>query len=97
MKSDVVSGLAKAAWPAFLVNEAGVIQEANPAAVQAFGQALGNGSASLASIWLAENDASPSEFLARWERSPAAMVQLKLLGTGGVSLVHQTCVCTLTD
>lgn len=97
MKSDVVSGLASAAWPAFLVDAAGVVYNANPAAVAAFGPAFGKGATPLASIWLAENDASPVEFLIRWERSPSAVVQLKLLGSGGNILAHQACICTFTD
>ena len=97
MKSDVVSGLASAAWPALLVDKTGMIHNANPAAVAAFGPALGKGATPLASIWLAENDVSPVEFFARWELSPTAVVSLKLLGLGGVSLTHQACICALAE
>src|ERR1700722_17917623 len=97
MKSDVVSGLASAAWPVFLVDKTGMIQGANPAAIQAFGPALANGSASLASIWRSENDVSPEVFLTRWESSPSAVIALKLLRSDGTSLAHQTSICALTD
>jgi nitrogen-specific signal transduction histidine kinase/ActR/RegA family two-component response regulator len=97
MKSDVVSGLASAAWPAFLVDAAGVVDNANPAAVAAFGQAFGKGATPLASIWHAENGASPVEFFARWERSPSAVVTLKLIGSSGSTLAHQACICAFTD
>jgi len=97
MKSDVVSGLASAAWPVFLVDKAGMIQGANPAAVEAFGTALGNGTTSLASVWRLENDVSPEVFLARWEGSPSAVIPLKLLGSDGTALAHQASICALTD
>ena len=97
MKSEVVSGLATAAWPAFLVDKTGMILNANPAAIKAFGLDLRKGPAPLASIWLAENEVSPVEFLACWDSSPTAVVLLKLLGAGGISLEHQACICALAE
>ncbi len=97
MKSDVVSGLANAAWPALLVDAAGTIHNANPAAVEAFGPDIGKGAATLATIWPAENQGSPAEFLARWERAPAATVQISLRGAGGINLAQTACVCALSE
>ena len=58
MKSDVVFGLENAGWPALLVDGAGTICRANPAAVTCFGAALAGGSPRLATIWAGENSST---------------------------------------
>src|ERR1700722_11447551 len=95
MKPDVVSGLVNAGWPVLLLDEAGVIHHANPAAVTALGAAAGVGSAPLANFWLAENTGTPAAFLARAETTPGAALPLRLRGDGGAQLVHQACVCSV--
>ena len=97
MKADVVYGLLNASWPVLIVDEAGVIQNANPAAVEVFGPSVANGSTPLISLWLAENDGTPAQFLARWKLSPATPVRLKLLAAGGLTLAYQASVCPVPD
>ncbi len=97
MKSDAVLGLVNAAWPVFVVNESGTIHSANPAAAHVLGASVAGSAASLSSIWLAENDVPSAEFLAHWERAPAAMAHIKLLGQGGAHLMFQACICSLLD
>jgi signal transduction histidine kinase/CheY-like chemotaxis protein len=96
MKLDVLNGLAAAGWPALLTDDAGVILNANPAAEAAFGPAALPGAA-LAAVWLAENDVSPADFLARAQNPATAVVPIKLLGPGGVPAAYSACVCTTVD
>ncbi len=77
MKLDEVFALENAGWPALLVNNAGTILRANQAAVKIFGPALEHGGTLLSSIWASENGSSAEQFIAQWERSPAASVPLK--------------------
>src|SRR5690349_19475194 len=85
MKSDVVFGIEKAVWPALLVDAAGKILHANPAAVKALGNEIGKGSTPLSKIWQAENELSPEKFLAQSEQSLAPASPIKLQGLDGVS------------
>jgi two-component system cell cycle sensor histidine kinase/response regulator CckA len=96
MKLDVVFGLEGAAWPSLLVDGAGVIRQANRAAIQTFGANVAPGSASLSAIWLAENDVAPAPFLVQTQESPNTPAQLKLLGDGGVTLTFQPAVCPIS-
>jgi signal transduction histidine kinase/CheY-like chemotaxis protein len=97
MKAEVLKGLAAAGWPVLLTDHAGAILNANPAAARAFGPAVSGASASLAGFWLAENDASPADFLARWQRTPSAALPVKLLGDGGVPGNWLAAICALPD
>ncbi len=97
MKSDVVLGLLNASWPVLLVDGAGMIQSANAMAAQAFGPAAGGGSASLTSIWPAENDVAPAQFLARWETAPAPTTRVRLRGVAGADLTYLACICLLPE
>lgn len=97
MKSEVVQGLAQAGWPVLLLDAAATVLSANPAAAQAFGATFAQGSAPLALIWLADNNNTPAEFLAQWERTPGTMPAVKLLGEGGVTWVFQACLCALVE
>ncbi len=94
MKPEVVSGLVNANWPVLLLDEAGVIHSANPAAAQAFGPQAAAGSAPLANFWLAENPVSPADFLAAAGSAPGVFLPIKLLGQGGISQSYQACVCS---
>ena len=93
---DVVSSLVNAGWPVLLLDEAGVIHHANAAAAAAFGTDLGAQPTPLASFWLAENSGAPADFLAHSERTPGLPHPIRLLGEGGLSLVHQAGVSTVT-
>jgi two-component system, cell cycle sensor histidine kinase and response regulator CckA len=96
MKLDVLTGLANAGWPVLLADVAGIVLNANPAAVAAFGPAANTGAA-LAAIWLAENDAAPADFLAGAVKSPGALPTLKLLAVGGAPATYSACVCTTVE
>jgi two-component system cell cycle sensor histidine kinase/response regulator CckA len=96
MKQDALNGLASAGWPVLLLDGAGTILAANPAAAALFGPAAESG-APIAAIWLAENDASPPDFLARAERTPSVMLPVKFLGAGGVPVTYSACLCTTID
>ncbi|HEV2694963.1 MAG TPA: ATP-binding protein [Verrucomicrobiae bacterium] len=89
MKPEVVSGLENATWPVLLLNPAGTVMLANPAAKTIFGAAL---SASLASIWAAENGGLP-EALALWLRAPATTQVLKYKNSGGAVATLTTAIC----
>lgn len=96
MKLDVLNGLANAGWPVLLTDEEGNILNANPAATAAFGPAAAPG-ATLAAIWLAENDASPAELLARAGQAAGGLVPMKLLAAGGDPAVYSACVCSTIE
>jgi signal transduction histidine kinase len=95
MKSDVVFVLDNAGWPAFLVHEAGSIVRANQAAVKTFGPALEGAAPLLSALWAAENGPPAEQFLAQWERSPAAMVPLKFRVKGGVIGSFAVSLCSI--
>src|SRR5579871_6341283 len=93
MKPDVVSGLANATWPVLLLDEAGVIHNANPAAVDVFGPTAATGSTSISGFWPDENGVSAVNFLLRAENSSGIVLPLKLIGQTGISQAYQACVC----
>ncbi|MDB6122295.1 MAG: putative Histidine kinase [Pedosphaera sp.] len=97
MKSDVVFGLEKAVWPAFLVDAAGMIRHANPAALQALGQTLEAGTSPLSTIWGADNEVSSEQFLVKAEQPSAPAMLLKLRDANGANMVFQACVCPVTN
>src|SRR5246127_3342595 len=92
MKSDVVLGLSNASWPVLLVEETGIIQNANEKAAAALGLRVGNALTTLGSIWLTET--KPVEFLTRCESSGPASIRLK--GADGTPLSYQACVTGFT-
>jgi two-component system cell cycle sensor histidine kinase/response regulator CckA len=96
MKLDEVFALENAGWPALLVNEAGSILRANQAAVKAFGPALEGVAALLSSIWASENGKTAEQFLAQWERSPVASVELKFRVKGGGLSTVPTSICSFS-
>ncbi len=95
MKPDAVSGLDNAAWPWFVLDEAGLIEGPNLSAMQALGLGRNGGGTEISAIWPAGGGMSPAELFARWAQSPAALVPLNLIGPGGASLCYQACVCPL--
>ena len=95
MKQDISFALEHAGWPALVVDPAGVIVRANPAARKCFGPALQGTTPSLAAFWAAENSAPPDEFLAKWEHSPNPVVSLKLRVQGDAVVGQTALLCSL--
>lgn len=96
MKPDVVFGFENAAWPALLVNAGGDVLMTNSAAKNLFGPALTGNPAPLAAIWVPENGGSPADFLARWEKSPAATAPLKFRAANGSITAFTTAISQFT-
>jgi two-component system, cell cycle sensor histidine kinase and response regulator CckA len=95
MKSDIALGLENAGWPALLVNAAGIICDANSAALDTFGRPPENQPALLSGIWSLDNGSTVEQFLARWEQSPAPNVAVKLKGKDGQERAYVILVCAL--
>src|SRR5260221_9877400 len=81
--------LENAAWPAFLVDDWGIIRKANQAAIALFGAKLESDATMLSALW-AEETESAEQFLTRWERSTAAVAPLRLLGKGAAVTTFST-------
>lgn len=96
MKSDLTFQLENASWPAFVVETGGTIRYANQAAVDFFGPKLEGESLSLSAL-LADVDCSAEQFIARWERAPAAHTPLKFRGKGGVVATFDTLICSARE
>jgi two-component system, cell cycle sensor histidine kinase and response regulator CckA len=96
MKSDVGFALENAGWPALLVDGAGAICGASPAAKSLFGAALESDSPRLAAIWSSENTSTADQLLAQWERSAAPTLLLKFQVKGGRAVGYLTSICGLT-
>ncbi|MDB6021218.1 MAG: putative Histidine kinase [Pedosphaera sp.] len=86
MKSDVVFGLLNASWPVLLVEDTGIIQNANAKAAEAFGTSFENSLVTLGSFWLPENNMTPAAFLTKCDGSPANPVAIRLRGKSGSPL-----------
>ena len=96
MKSDVSFALENASWPALLVDAAGAICRANPAATSLFGSVLAGESPRLSAVWSPDNSSAPDQFLAQWERSAARTVPLKYRAKGGHTVGYLTSICAFT-
>jgi len=96
MKSDLTFQLENAAWPAFVVEAGGTIRYANQAAVDFFGPKLEGESLALSALW-ADSSESAELFLARWERSPSATMQLRYHGKGGTIATFDTFICSARE
>jgi signal transduction histidine kinase/CheY-like chemotaxis protein len=96
MKSDVTFQLENAAWPAFVVEAGGTIRYANQAAVDFFGPKLEGECLSLSALWAGRNETA-EQFLAHWERSPAAFRPIEYSGKGGKVATFDTCICSTRD
>jgi two-component system cell cycle sensor histidine kinase/response regulator CckA len=94
VSAEIVFGLESAAWPALLVDPRGFIVRANSAAVGAFGEILKGTSPPLAAIWALDNKEKVDDFLAHWQQTPAATVNLKFQMAGGLVAEHLTSVCS---
>jgi two-component system, cell cycle sensor histidine kinase and response regulator CckA len=96
MKSDVSFQLKSAAWPAFVVEAGGTIRHANSAAITFFGPKLEGEGLSLSALW-ADQTETAEQFLARWERSAAAVIPIKYHGKGGTVASFDTFICSARD
>src|SRR5262245_3859074 len=85
--------LENAGWPAFVLDEAGVIRRANAAAAIFFGVKLQQGHVQLAELWAAGNEMTASQFLAGLEKKSASVSSLKLQALEKGSTTFLTCVC----
>ncbi|HEV2207657.1 MAG TPA: ATP-binding protein [Verrucomicrobiae bacterium] len=98
MKSDLVEALEKAAWPALLLDGAGLIRRANPAASRLFSPALDAPDAKFPVLWAAENAGSAEQFLAQAAQGTSPCVRIKLRHPGGVNALScLACVCGVSS
>ncbi len=93
MKSDFAFVLEQAGWPAFLVDDSGMIRRANPSAVQVLGNIMESEPSLAASIWTSENPWTAEEFLTHLEKSSLTETQLTFRTRGGSSACFSTYVC----
>ena len=96
MKSDISFQLESAAWPAFVVEAGGTIRHANLAAITFFGPKLEGEGLSLSALW-AEQSETAQQFLARCERSAAAVLPIRYHGKGGSIAIFATYICSVRD
>src|SRR5882672_552965 len=96
MKFDISFQLETAAWPAFVVEAGGTIRHANQAAISFFGPKLEGEGLSLSALW-AEQRETAEQFLARWERSAAAIIPIKYHGKGGSVAAFATYICSARE
>ena len=88
--------LENAGWPALMVEATATIRNANQAAVAVFGPVVEGESSLLNSIWGAENDAPPEQFLLRMERSQGTSITLFLKVKGGATTRFRGDICQIT-
>jgi signal transduction histidine kinase/ActR/RegA family two-component response regulator len=96
MKSDVAFALENAGWPALLVDGAGTICGASPAARNLFSAALNGESPRLAAVWSPENTSTADQLLAQWEHSAVPTLLLKFQAKDGRAVGYLTSICALT-
>lgn len=96
MKSEVAFALENAAWPVLLVNSAGAIVRANPAAVKAFGSTL-EGEMPLSAIWASENGPLAEQFILKWHSSPTPPGRLKFCTKANGVQTFFTTICPLAE
>lgn len=96
MKSDAVFVLENAAWPALLVDGAGVMLRANQAAIKIFGPVAEGGAPLLTAVLATEFGQTAEQFLVQWERSPSAQLPLNFRVKGGAVSSFSTSVCSFS-
>jgi signal transduction histidine kinase len=92
MNSEAVFELPAVNWPMFLVNAAGEVLLANPAAVKIFGSSLQTETVPLEKIWLPENSLSAEQSLSDLEKIPPATA-MKFRAQDGSIRAFLTSVC----
>jgi signal transduction histidine kinase len=93
MKLDFAFVLEQAGWPAFLVDDSGMIRRANQSAVQVLGNIMESEPSLAASIWTNENPWTAEEFLSHLEKSSLTETQLTFRTRGGTTACFSTYVC----
>ncbi|HEY1664023.1 MAG TPA: ATP-binding protein [Verrucomicrobiae bacterium] len=93
---QIAFGLERAAWPAMLVNDRGLILRANAAAITAFGPVVSGDSPSLSAIWSGENGVPAMDFLKHWEQTPMPVVMLKFRSSNGAAMNFTTSISTFS-
>lgn len=93
MKPDFAFVLDQSAWPAFLVDDSGMVRRANSSAVAVFGTVMEGEPSLAASVWSPANALTSEEYLLRLERSSASAMPLKFRVKGGTSAQFDTRVC----
>jgi signal transduction histidine kinase/CheY-like chemotaxis protein len=89
LKSELFAALETVAWPALLVDEGGVILDANAAATSSFGSTLGQGAAALDAIWAPANPVKPAAILSRWDQAPTPVSPVKFTLVDGAVATFQ--------
>jgi two-component system, cell cycle sensor histidine kinase and response regulator CckA len=74
--------LENASWPAFIMDAAGTVVQANKAGNSSFPE-LGGNSPKLSSIWAAANSQTPGQFLASCGKNAQPTISLKLRTSSG--------------
>jgi signal transduction histidine kinase len=95
-KLDVGLLLDSAAWPALLVDPAGIIKRANPAAIELFGNGLHTPSISILSILSGETQSDPAKYLTQLERTASAAMALTFKIKDGSTVTVPTSFCAFT-
>src|SRR5687768_4345550 len=95
MKSETVFALENANWPALLVDAAGGIKAASQGAKQVFGEIITTRPILGQSVWSKENDQSPEEFFASYDKICDRTYELRFKGRDGSTSTYQTHICPL--
>src|ERR1041384_864136 len=96
MKVDLTFLLENAGWPAFVVETAGTIRQANHAAIKFFGPKLEGETISLAALW-ADSTETVEHFLVHWERASTPVVTMRYRGKGGAAVTFATHICSTRE
>jgi signal transduction histidine kinase len=97
MKSEAVFGLDTASWPALLVDGAGVVRHANPAAKRLFAPALDSAAPRLSAIWVSQNALTAEQFIATCEPSSAHQSIIKFRDQAGQIATHLVPACAFHE
>ncbi len=91
MSLDVVFFMQEAVWPALLANAEGVIQQANPAARNFFGAALGSLPAPLSSLWPGDAATSWEDLLKQTSGDMLSMPRMQFRQPDGSQIERVLC------
>jgi two-component system, cell cycle sensor histidine kinase and response regulator CckA len=94
-KLDVALLLESAAWPALLVDPAGLIRRANKPAIELFGPTVERQTTSITSILAGDNSPDAQKFLAQFE-NPSASTSLNFKTKDGTAIAIPASVCAFT-
>src|SRR5258706_10857164 len=97
MSSEVAFALEHVGWPALLLDEAGVISRANPAAVRFFGPVLDGKSPPLSELWRPESKITVQQFLAGASVGAAAPGAVKFAKHEGSVVAVTAVACPVAN